>query len=102
MLFRPRKSLICIKPKQTLTKINTCILLTAELKLERKIKVRVEPGIFEWTKWETGKTTPALMTLEELKEANFNVSTEYRYALLTASALGFLILVTDGKEGPLQ
>lgn len=52
----------------------------SELKLEKRIKIRVEPGIFEWTKWESGKTTPALMTLDELKEANFNVSTEYRYA----------------------
>lgn len=82
--------------------MSTCFLLTAELKLERKIKMRVEPGIFEWTKWETGKTTPALMTLEELKEANFNVSTEYRYAVLTASVLGLLILVRDGEEGPWQ
>lgn len=56
--------------------------MNAELKLERKLKIRVEPGIFEWTKWETGKTTPTFMTLEELKEANFNVSTEYRYAVL--------------------
>lgn len=62
----------------------------------------MEPGIFEWTKWETGKTTPALVTLEELKEANFNVSTEYRCAVLTASVLGFPILVQGSKEGPLQ
>lgn len=58
--------------------INTCILLNPELKLEKKIKIRVEPGIFEWTKWEAGKTTPTLMTLEELKGANFNVSMDYR------------------------
>ncbi|XP_006893994.1 PREDICTED: ubiquitin-associated and SH3 domain-containing protein A [Elephantulus edwardii] len=51
-----------------------------ELKLEKKMKIRVEPGIFEWTKWEVGKTVPTLMTLEELKEANFNVDTNYRPA----------------------
>lgn len=61
--------------------INTYILLSAELKLEKKMKIRVEPGIFEWTKWEAGRTTPTLMTLEELKEANVNVSTDYRCAI---------------------
>lgn len=58
--------------------INTCVLLNSELKLEKKVKIRVEPGIFEWTKWEAGKTTPTLMTLEEMKEADFNVSLDYR------------------------
>ncbi|XP_036303344.1 ubiquitin-associated and SH3 domain-containing protein A isoform X2 [Pipistrellus kuhlii] len=67
--------------------VQTAKHILEELKLERKIKMRVEPGIFEWTKWETGKTTPALMTLEELKEANFNVSTEYRPAFPIASLL---------------
>ncbi|XP_059020785.1 ubiquitin-associated and SH3 domain-containing protein A isoform X4 [Mustela lutreola] len=58
--------------------VQTARHILEELKLEKRIKIRVEPGIFEWTKWESGKTTPALMTLDELKEANFNVSTEYR------------------------
>lgn len=61
--------------------INAYIPLSAELKLEKKMKIRVEPGIFEWTKWEAGKTAPTLMTPEELKEASINVSTEYRYAV---------------------
>lgn len=82
MLFRPRKRFAYVKPKWAL-KRNTCILLTTELKLEKKMKIKVEPGIYEWTKWEAGKTTPTLMTLDELKEANFNVSTDYRYAILT-------------------
>lgn len=56
--------------------------MTTELKLEKKMKIKVEPGIYEWTKWEAGKTTPTLMTLDELKEANFNVSTDYRYVVL--------------------
>lgn len=53
------------------------------------MKIKVEPGIYEWTKWEAGKTTPTLMTLDELKEADFNVSTDYRYAVLPESAAGF-------------
>ena len=68
--------------------INTCILSDTELKLEKKVKIRVEPGIFEWTKWEAGKSAPTLMTLEELREANVNVSTEYRCAFRTLSAAG--------------
>nr|XP_014988310.2 ubiquitin-associated and SH3 domain-containing protein A isoform X3 [Macaca mulatta] len=58
--------------------VQTAKLILEELKLEKKIKIRVEPGIFEWTKWEAGKTTPTLMSLEELKEANFNIDTDYR------------------------
>lgn len=76
--------------------INTCILLSPELKLEKKIKIRVEPGIFEWTKWEAGKTTPTLMSLEELKEANFNIDTDYRYAVRKFSATGaFPVLIKE-------
>ncbi|KAM5275569.1 ubiquitin-associated and SH3 domain-containing protein A isoform 3-T3 [Hipposideros larvatus] len=61
--------------------VQTAKHILEELKLERKMKIRVEPGIYEWTKWEGGKTTPTLMTLDELKEANFNVSTDYRSPL---------------------
>ncbi|XP_066222013.1 ubiquitin-associated and SH3 domain-containing protein A isoform X2 [Saccopteryx leptura] len=67
--------------------VQTAKYILEELRLERKMKVRVEPGLFEWTKWEAGKTTPTLMTLEELKEANFNVSTEYRPAFPSTSIL---------------
>nr|KAF6478743.1 ubiquitin associated and SH3 domain containing A [Molossus molossus] len=58
--------------------VQTAKHILEELRLERKLKMRVEPGIFEWTRWETGKTAPTFMTLDELKEASFNVSTEYR------------------------
>ncbi|XP_049730889.1 ubiquitin-associated and SH3 domain-containing protein A isoform X6 [Loxodonta africana] len=61
--------------------VQTAKHILEELKLEKKIKIRVEPGIFEWTKWEVSKTSPTLMTLEELKEANFNVDTNYRSLL---------------------
>ncbi|XP_037000487.2 ubiquitin-associated and SH3 domain-containing protein A isoform X1 [Artibeus jamaicensis] len=60
--------------------VQTAKHILEELKLEKKMKIRVEPGIFEWTKWEAGRSTPTLMTLEELREANVNVSTEYRPA----------------------
>ncbi|XP_004696967.1 ubiquitin-associated and SH3 domain-containing protein A isoform X1 [Echinops telfairi] len=67
--------------------VQTAKHILEELKLERKIKLRVEPGIFEWTKWEVGKTIPTLMTLEELKEANFNVDTNYRPACPVSSLI---------------
>ncbi|XP_023393963.1 ubiquitin-associated and SH3 domain-containing protein A [Pteropus vampyrus] len=67
--------------------VQTAKHILEELKLEKKMKIRVEPGIFEWTKWEAGRTTPTLMTLEELKEANVNVSTDYRPAFPFASLM---------------
>ncbi|XP_008708419.2 ubiquitin-associated and SH3 domain-containing protein A isoform X1 [Ursus americanus] len=67
--------------------VQTARHILEELKLEKRIKIRVEPGIFEWTKWESGKATPTLMTLDELKEANFNVSLDYRPAFPLASLL---------------
>ncbi|XP_021534838.1 ubiquitin-associated and SH3 domain-containing protein A isoform X1 [Neomonachus schauinslandi] len=67
--------------------VQTARHILEELKLEKRIKIRVEPGIFEWTKWESGKTTPTLMTLDELKEANFNISMDYRPAFPLASLL---------------
>nr|XP_007967313.2 ubiquitin-associated and SH3 domain-containing protein A isoform X1 [Chlorocebus sabaeus] len=67
--------------------VQTAKLILEELKLEKKIKIRVEPGIFEWTKWEAGKTTPTLMSLEELKEANFNIDTDYSFQHKTGASL---------------
>ncbi|KAM4889006.1 ubiquitin-associated and SH3 domain-containing protein A [Thomomys bottae] len=61
--------------------VQTAKHILEELKLETKLKIRVEPGIFEWTKWEASKTIPTFMTLEELREANFNVDTDYRPAV---------------------
>lgn len=75
-----------LRPKWTLPRTNTCSLLNPELKLEKKMKIRVEPGIFEWMKWEASKSTPAFMTRQELKEASFNVDPDYRWALPRLSA----------------
>ncbi|XP_012586503.1 PREDICTED: ubiquitin-associated and SH3 domain-containing protein A [Condylura cristata] len=67
--------------------VQTAKYILEELRLEKKLKIRVEPGIFEWTTWEVGRSAPALMTPEELREANFNVSTEYRPALPLSALL---------------
>ncbi|XP_009069657.1 PREDICTED: ubiquitin-associated and SH3 domain-containing protein A [Acanthisitta chloris] len=46
------------------------------LKLDQKVKIRVEPGLFEWTKWEAN--IPNFMTVAELAEASYNIDTNYR------------------------
>ncbi|XP_069886866.1 ubiquitin-associated and SH3 domain-containing protein A isoform X4 [Dipodomys merriami] len=61
--------------------VQTARHILEALKLETTLKIRVEPGIFEWTKWEASKTTPAFMTLEELRDANFYVDADYRSLL---------------------
>ncbi|NXM03555.1 UBS3A protein, partial [Tyrannus savana] len=48
------------------------------LKLNQKVKIRVELGLFEWTKWEASKAIPNFMTVAELAEAAYNVDTSYR------------------------
>ncbi|KAM9170541.1 ubiquitin-associated and SH3 domain-containing protein A isoform 1-T2 [Pangshura tecta] len=48
------------------------------LKLEQKIKIRVEPGLFEWTKWEANKIIPSFMAVTELTEATYNIDPSYR------------------------
>ncbi|XP_012882864.1 PREDICTED: ubiquitin-associated and SH3 domain-containing protein A isoform X2 [Dipodomys ordii] len=67
--------------------VQTARHILEALKLEMTLKIRVEPGIFEWTKWEASKTTPAFMTLEELRDANFNVDADYRPAVPRSSLL---------------
>ncbi|NWS17005.1 UBS3A protein, partial [Pachyramphus minor] len=47
------------------------------LKLNQKVKIRVEPGLFEWTKWEASRVIPNFMTVAELAEASYNIDTSY-------------------------
>ncbi|XP_067401430.1 ubiquitin-associated and SH3 domain-containing protein A isoform X1 [Emydura macquarii macquarii] len=58
--------------------IQTAQQVLEGLKLEQKIKIRVEPGLFEWTKWEASKIIPSFMALTELTEATYNIDTSYR------------------------
>nr|XP_021396006.1 ubiquitin-associated and SH3 domain-containing protein A isoform X1 [Lonchura striata domestica] len=48
------------------------------LKLNQKIRIRVEPGLFEWTKWEASRAIPNFMTVAELVEASYDIDTSYR------------------------
>ena len=55
------------------------------LQQETKTKIRVEPGLFEWTKWVSGTSLPVWIPPTELAAANLNVDTTYRYTNPIAS-----------------
>ncbi|XP_073513487.1 ubiquitin-associated and SH3 domain-containing protein B isoform X1 [Phyllobates terribilis] len=48
------------------------------LNQDNKCKIRIEPGLFEWTKWVSGTTLPAWLTPAELASSNLSVDTTYR------------------------
>ncbi|XP_004842497.1 ubiquitin-associated and SH3 domain-containing protein A isoform X2 [Heterocephalus glaber] len=58
--------------------VQTAKHILEELKLEKTMKIRIEPGTFEWTQWEASEASPSFMTLAELREAGFNVDPGYR------------------------
>ncbi|XP_043974433.1 ubiquitin associated and SH3 domain containing Bb isoform X1 [Gambusia affinis] len=70
-------SLRCVQTAQNILK---------GLQQDGKLKVRVEPGLFEWTKWVSGNSMPAWIPPTELAAANFSVDTAYR-PLIPASKL---------------
>ncbi|OWK52144.1 Ubiquitin-associated and SH3 domain-containing protein B [Lonchura striata] len=45
---------------------------------ENKLKIRVEPGLFEWTKWVSGSSLPAWIPPADLAAATLSVDTTYR------------------------
>ncbi|XP_043928867.1 ubiquitin-associated and SH3 domain-containing protein A [Protopterus annectens] len=57
--------------------IETAHHILEGLNISQKPKICIEPGLFEWTKWEGSKGIPNFMSLMELKEANYNVDTSY-------------------------
>ncbi|XP_034034488.1 ubiquitin-associated and SH3 domain-containing protein B [Thalassophryne amazonica] len=48
------------------------------LQQDGKTKIRVEPGLFEWTKWILGTCLPTWISPAELAAANISVDTTYR------------------------
>lgn len=48
------------------------------LQKDGKTKIRVEPGLFEWTKWVSGTSLPAWIPPTDLAAANLSVDTTYR------------------------
>lgn len=49
------------------------------MKQEGKLKMRVEPGLFEWTKWVSGNSLPTWISPVGLAAANLSVDTTYKY-----------------------
>ncbi|KAK7925537.1 hypothetical protein WMY93_007847 [Mugilogobius chulae] len=62
-------SLRCIQTAQHILK---------GLQQDGKIKIRVEPGLFEWTKWVSGTCLPSWIPPSELAAANLSLDTTYR------------------------
>lgn len=54
------------------------MLVSAGLQQDGRLKVRVEPGLFEWTKWVSGNSLPAWVPPTDLAAAHFSVDTTYR------------------------
>uniref|UniRef100_A0A8C7KTE5 Ubiquitin associated and SH3 domain containing Bb n=1 Tax=Oncorhynchus kisutch TaxID=8019 RepID=A0A8C7KTE5_ONCKI len=50
----------------------------AGLQQDGKLKIRVEPGLFEWTKWVSGSSLPAWIPPTDLAASHFSVDTTYR------------------------
>ncbi|XP_054899771.1 ubiquitin-associated and SH3 domain-containing protein B [Poeciliopsis prolifica] len=58
--------------------IQTAQHILQGLQLEAKTKIRVEPGLFEWTKWVSGTSLPAWIPPSDLVAANLSVDTTYK------------------------
>ncbi|XP_026565001.1 ubiquitin-associated and SH3 domain-containing protein B [Pseudonaja textilis] len=48
------------------------------LQQENNLKIRVEPGLFEWTKWVPGNSLPAWIPPPDLAAVSLSVDTTYR------------------------
>lgn len=64
------------------------------LQQEGKMKIRVEPGLFEWTKWVSGTCLPVWIPPAELATANLSVDTTYRYTKKNRTTLICLAQIT--------
>ncbi|NXS08141.1 UBS3A protein, partial [Neodrepanis coruscans] len=67
----------CVYSSPALRCVQTAQHVLQGLKLNQKVKIRVEPGLFEWTKWETSKVIPNFLTVAELAEASYSIDTSY-------------------------
>lgn len=60
-----------------------CSFPCTGMKQEAKLRMRVEPGLFEWTKWVSGNSLPAWISPIGLAAANLSVDTTYKYKQIT-------------------
>ena len=57
--------------------IQTCHGILSGLGLADKLKINIEPGLFEWLAWYQDEM-PSWMTAEELIAAGYNVEPSYK------------------------
>ncbi|CAM9765572.1 unnamed protein product [Lampetra fluviatilis] len=62
-------SLRCVQTAQHLLK---------GLQIEGRLRIKIEPGLFEWTKWTPGNCLPSWMSNQELTAAGIHIDTTYR------------------------
>ncbi|XP_067849499.1 ubiquitin-associated and SH3 domain-containing protein A-like isoform X2 [Heptranchias perlo] len=67
----------CVYCSPALRCVQTAHYILEVLQLDQKVNVRVEPGLFEWTKWEGEKVIPNFMSVTELKAAKYRVDINY-------------------------
>ncbi|KAM6932955.1 ubiquitin-associated and SH3 domain-containing protein B-like [Xenentodon cancila] len=58
--------------------VQTAHSILRGLQQDGKLKIRVEPGLFEWTKWVSGASLPVWIPPTELAAALFSIDTTYR------------------------
>ncbi|XP_072115912.1 ubiquitin-associated and SH3 domain-containing protein A-like isoform X1 [Mobula birostris] len=58
--------------------VQTAQHLLQGLQQNPQLEIRVEPGLFEWTKWGAAKSIPNFMSVTELKAAGYSVDGSYR------------------------
>ncbi|XP_053125551.1 ubiquitin-associated and SH3 domain-containing protein B isoform X3 [Hemicordylus capensis] len=57
--------------------VQTAHYILKGLQQENNMKIRVEPGLFEWTKWVSGSSLPAWILPVDLAAASLSVDTTY-------------------------
>ncbi|XP_034279832.1 ubiquitin-associated and SH3 domain-containing protein A [Pantherophis guttatus] len=68
----------CVYSSPALHCIQTAYHLLEGLRIEQKAKIRIEPGLFEWTKWEASTTAPSFTSEEELNKLGYSIDTTYK------------------------
>ncbi|XP_028322297.1 ubiquitin-associated and SH3 domain-containing protein B [Gouania willdenowi] len=77
-LLESRTAIDFVYCSPSLRCIQTAQHILQGLQQEAQTKIRVEPGLFEWTKWVSGSCLPAWIPLPELAAANLSVDVTYR------------------------
>lgn len=66
------------RPSPASEELSAAVFVSPGMQQDGKLKMRVEPGLFEWTKWVSGTSLPAWIPPTELAAAHFSVDTTYR------------------------